>query len=97
WAWLAASGRRRMTDTTPRVIFSATIDEAGNIRPDEVNATRGRLSRFVPKKSRRVTVTVSRYVKPKTNPQLALFHGPILAAWSEFCGYDMYEMKRELK
>lgn len=80
-----------------RVVFPATVDEAGVIKPEKVNETRGRLQRFMPKKDRRVTVTVSRYVKPKSNPQLALFHGPVLHAWSEFCGYDPPEMKRELK
>lgn len=80
-----------------RITFQARIDESGNLVSERPNETRGRLVRFVPKKDRRVTVTVGRYVKPKSNPQLALFHGPILAAWSEFCGYDLYEMKRELK
>lgn len=86
-----------MSDGMERVTFTAYVDESGEIRPEKVNETKGRLQRFVPKKDRRVTVTVGRYVKPKSNPQLALFHGPILSAWSEFCGYDLYEMKRELK
>lgn len=75
-------------------MFPATIDDRGRLRPDAVNATAGRLARW---KGRHVTVTVSRYVKSKTNPQLALFHGPILDAWSDFTGYDPDEMKKELK
>lgn len=75
-------------------MFGATITPQGQIHPDAVNATAGRLARW---KGRHVTVVVSRYVKPKSNHQLALFHGPILDAWSDFTGYDPDEMKRELK
>jgi hypothetical protein len=61
-----------MSDGVDRFLFAATIDEQGVIRPDRVNETKGRLVKW---KGRHCTVTVSRYVKPKTNPQLALFFG----------------------
>lgn len=82
-----------------RVTFSATVDERGKIRFDNRNETLGRLARFVPKVDRRVTVTVSRYVKPKSNPQLGLYFASegILECWAAFCGYDRDEMHRELK
>lgn len=83
-----------MSDGAEQIVFPATIDERGGFRPDRVNETRGRLARWG---GRHVTVTVSRYVKSKSNPQLALFHGPVLHAWSDFTGYDPDEMKRELK
>lgn len=83
-----------MSDGAEQIVFPATIDQRGGFRPDRVNETRGRLARW---SGRRVTVTVSRYVKSKSNPQLALFHGPVLHAWSDFTGYDPDEMKRELK
>lgn len=91
----------RLPEGAERIVFSATIDDHGRIHPDEVNATAGRLGRW---KKRHVTVTVSRYVKPKTNPQLAVYfmEAPtnppgVLECWSEFTGYDRDEMHRELK
>lgn len=86
-----------MTEGLERVTFSAVVDEQGEIKAERVNEARGRLSRFVPKKDRRVLVTVSRYVKPKTNPQLALFFGAIVPAWCEFTGYEPDEMDTELR
>ena len=77
-------------------MFSATITPQGTIHPDAVNATAGRLARW---RGRRVTVTVSRYVKPKSNPQLGLYfrENGILDCWAEYSGYDRDEMHRELK
>lgn len=80
--------------TDERIVFSGVVSETGHVRPDAVNVTRGRLAKW---KGRRVTVVISRYVKSKTNPQLALFHGPVLEAWSDYTGYERDEMKRELK
>jgi hypothetical protein len=83
-----------LSDGTEKIVFGATIDAQGRIHPDAANATAGRLAKW---RGRHVTVSVARYVKSKTNPQLALFHGPILEAWAEWCGYDPADMKRELK
>jgi hypothetical protein len=85
-----------VSEGSERVVFSATITPQGVIHPDAVNATAGRLARWG---KRHVTVTVSRYVKPKSNPQLGLYfmEGGILECWAEFCGYDRDEMHRELK
>jgi hypothetical protein len=76
------------------VVFSAIIDDHGGFHPDRVNETRGRLSKW---KGRHVTVTVRRYVKSKTNPQLALYFSQVVPAWSEYTGYDPDEMHKELK
>lgn len=84
-----------MSEGAERVVFGATVQPDGRLKPDAVNETKGKLARRM--KGQHVTVTVSRFVKPKSNPQLALFHGPVLEAWSDFCGYDPAEMKRELK
>lgn len=85
-----------MNEATERYVFTGTVDEKGHVKPDAVNQTRGRLARW---KGKRVTVTVARYVKPKTNPQLGLYfrEGGILDAWADFTGYDRDEMHRELK
>lgn len=83
-----------MSDGRDYIVYSATITEDGRLKPDAINQTRGRLAKW---KNRHVNVTVSRYVKSKTNPQLALFHGPVLQGWSDYTGYDPDETKRELK
>lgn len=83
-----------MSDGQERYSFAAFIDEKGKLVPEKVNETAGRLAKWHHKK---VTVTVSRYVKSKTNPQLGLYYGPVLEAWSEFTGYDRVEMHHELK
>jgi hypothetical protein len=88
-----------MSEATARVTFSAVINESGTIIPDEPNKVRGRLSRFCPKKNRRVTVTVTRYVPPKSQPQLGLYFrdGGILDSFAEFVGDDRDAMHRDLK
>lgn len=85
-----------MREALDRIVFGATITDRGAILADFVNSTAGRLAKW---KGRHVTVTISRYVKAKSNPQLALYfmEGGILHAWSEFTGYDPDEMHRELK
>ncbi len=83
-----------MSDGSERIVYSGTVTEEGRIRPDAVNQTAGRLSKW---KGRHVTVTVSRYVKSKTNPQLALYFGPVLEAWSDYTGYTADEMDDELR
>lgn len=86
-----------MSEETERIVYSAIIDAKGCIHADAVNATTGKLSRW---KGRHVTVTVSRYIKPKTNPQLGLyFREPdgILSCWEDYTGYTRDEMHKELK
>lgn len=78
-----------------RITFEATVSPDGRFTPKEVKATRWRLSKW---NGRKVLVTVSRYVKPKTNPQLAYFHGIILPALAEHTGEDDLEaLKRDVK
>lgn len=88
-----------MTEATARLIFSATIDDAGDIHAEQPNKIRGRLQRLMPKKDRRVTVTVERYVPPKTNPQLGYYFAPggVLDCWAEYTGYERDEAHKELK
>jgi hypothetical protein len=81
-------------DGEDRIIFSGVIDPKGHVQPDRVNETRGRLAKW---KGRKVTVIVSRYVRPKTNPQLATYFGPILDAYCDYHGYTKDEMDQELR
>ena len=83
-----------MTEEAESIVFSGVVTEKGHVQPDAVNSTRGRLAKW---KGRRVTVTVERYIKSKTNAQLNFFHGPVVQAWSEWTGYSLKEMKKELK
>jgi len=83
-----------MSEGSERIVYSGTVTATGLIEPDAVNATAGRLAKW---KGRHVTVTVSRYVKSKTNPQLALYFGEVVPPWAEYCGYDPDEMHKELK
>ena len=85
-----------MTEGSERIIFTGTVDERGRVSPDQVNATRGRLARW---KGRRVTVSVSRYVKSKTNPQLGLYFrdGGILDAWADWVADDRDSVHKDLK
>ncbi len=85
---------RAVSEGSETVTFAATVDERGMLHPEGGKILRGRLSLW---RGRKVTVSVRRYVKSKTNEQLAFFHGPVLEAWSDHCGYDVDEMKRELK
>ena len=84
---------------TERVTLTGEIDERGKVRLDNPNAAHGRLARFVPKVDRKVSITFTRYVKSKSNPQLGLFfrQNGILDCWAEYCGYDRDEMHKELK
>lgn len=87
-----------MSEGSEKIVFPATITERGVIHADAVNATAGRLAKW---KGRHVTVTVSRYIKSKTNPQLGLYfqENPpgVLQCWADYCGYDRDEMHKELK
>lgn len=83
-----------MNDGEERITYSGVVTPQGQIHADSVNVTAGRLSKW---KGRHVTVTVSRYVKSKTNPQLALYFGPVLDAWMDYTGYTKDEMDRELR
>lgn len=74
-----------MSEGSETFTFHGLIEETGKVLPDNRNAVRGRLARW---KGRRVTVRVKRYVKPKSNPQLEIFHGPIVEAFMDYCGSD---------
>lgn len=84
------------TETGERFMFSASVDSVGTIHPDEPNRTRGRLAAW---NGQRVTVTVERYVRPKTDDQMGYYYARsgVLDCWAEYCGYDREEMHRELK
>lgn len=85
-----------MSETGERIVFTGKIDERGHVKPDAVNQTRGQLARW---KGRRVTVTVKRYAKPKTLPQLGLYFmaGGVLDCWSEYIGDDRDGAHKDLK
>lgn len=83
-----------MGSETERVEFPAKVDERGLIHPEMDESRRERLRRW---KGQRVLVTVERYRKPKTNPELALYFGVLLPAFADHCGYDEKDMHRELK
>ena len=85
-----------MSEGSERIVFPATITDRGVIHPDAVNATAGRLAKW---KGRHVNVAVTRYVKPKTNPQLGLYfrRGGILDAWADWIGDDREAAHKDLK
>lgn len=74
--------------------FGAKVGEDGRFTPDEANRVHGRLARW---KGKHVLVTVSRWVKPKTLPQLAYYFSTILPTWAEYAGEYEREWHRELK
>lgn len=76
------------------LVFAATVSPQGVLVPDAPNATAGKLSKW---KGRHVTVTASRYIKPKSQPQLGKYFADVVPAWAEFCGYDPSEAHKELK
>jgi hypothetical protein len=82
------------SESGERLIFAATVQPDGRLQPDAVNATAGRLARW---KGRHVTVTVSRFVRPKSMPQLALYFAAVVPPYADYCGYDPDEMHKELK
>lgn len=86
-----------MSEGSEAIVFTGKVDEKGHVKPDEVNRTRGRLARW---KGRRVTVTVKRYVKPKTLPQLGWYFAEgwgILDCWADYIGDDREAVHRDLK
>jgi hypothetical protein len=85
-----------VSEGSEAIVFSGKVDEKGHVKPDEVNRTRGRLTRW---KGRRVTVTVKRYAKPKTSPQLGLYFmaGGILDCWADYIGDDRDGAHADLK
>ena len=85
-----------MSEWSGKIAFSGTVTDKGTVKPDEVNVTRGRLSRW---KGRRVSVTVTKYVKPKSNPQLGLYFREtgILDAWCDYVGDDRDSVHKDLK
>ena len=77
-----------------RLVFEATIADDGKVKPAQVAATSVRLQRW---KGHKVLVTVSRWVKPKSQPQLGYYFAAIVPFWSEHTGYELDEMHVELK
>jgi hypothetical protein len=77
-----------------RLVFEAQITEDGRIKPLQVAAAGVRLQRW---RGRKVLVTVSRWVKPKSQPQLGYYFSTIVPFWSEHTGYEQDEMHVELK
>lgn len=84
----------RKDEGQERLVYAATVSPLGVLTPDAPNATAGKLARW---KGRHVTVSVARYVKPKSLPQLGKYFADVVPAWAEYCGYDEDEMHRELK
>ncbi len=82
------------SEGSERIVYSATLSPQGQIVPDAANATAGKLARW---HGRHVTVSVTRYIKPKSLPQLALYFSQVVPPWAEFTGYDLDDMHKELK
>jgi hypothetical protein len=77
-----------------RLTFEAEIKPDGRFSPRDAMATRARLAKW---KGRKVLVTVSRYVKSKTLPQLGYYFGVILPFWAESAGYTEKELDDDLR
>lgn len=77
-----------------RITFEATVTPEGHCKPAAVIATRVSLQRW---KGRKVNVTVARWVKAKTQPQLGYYFAVVVPYWSEHSGYEEDEMHVELK
>lgn len=81
------------------ITFEVELDPRGKMHPVGARGVRGRLARWGTRKApgNKALVTVRRFVKLKSNNQLAYFHGPVLEYWCEYTGYEKDEMKWELK
>jgi len=77
-----------------RIAFEAELDDKGHMHPHGAQVIRARLAKW---KGRRVLVTVAKFVKPKTLPQLGYYFDVVLPVWADHCGYDEDEMHVELK
>jgi hypothetical protein len=78
------------------IVFSGTVSELGKVLPDKPNVVRGRLARW---KRRDVTVTVTRYIQPKSMGQLGKYFvkGGVLDCWAEYIGDDRESVHHDLK
>jgi hypothetical protein len=77
-----------------RIAFEAEVDDKGRIHPQGAQVIRARLAKW---KGRKVLVTVARFVKNKTLPQLGYYFDVIVPIWADHAGYDEDEMHTELK
>ena len=77
-----------------KVVFDAVIEHGGTIRPAHFQATHERLEKW---HGKHVTVTVERFVKSKSNPQLRFYFGVVVPLWAESAGYEEDEMDIELR
>lgn len=83
-----------MSEGKAKIVYDAVIEHGGTVRPAHYAQTMARLEKW---HGRHVTVTVERYVKSKSNPQLAYYFGLVVPAWSDYTGYEEDEMHAELK
>lgn len=83
-----------MPQEAERIVFESVIDDQGRFHPEQALAVRARLARW---HGRRVLVTVSRWIKPKTLPQLGYYFGVVLPYWAEHAGYTQDELHEQLK
>jgi hypothetical protein len=81
-------------ESKAKIVFDAVIEHGGTIRPAHFQETHARLEKW---HGKHVTVTVERFVKSKSNPQLAYYFGVVVPLWSEHSGYEEDEMHTELK
>ena len=77
-----------------KIVFDAVIEHGGTIRPAHWQQTHERLGKF---DGKHVTVTVERFVKSKSNPQLRYYFGCIVPLWADSAGYEEDEMDIELR
>ena len=77
-----------------RIVFDAVIESGGTIRPAHWQATHERLEKW---HGKHVTVTVEKFIKSKSNPQLRYFFGVVVPLWAASAGYEIDEMDIELR
>lgn len=81
-------------ESKARIVYDAVIEHGGTIRPAHYAETMARLEKW---HGKHVTVTVEKFVKSKSNPQLRYYFGPLIRYWCEFTGYEEDEMDVELR
>lgn len=75
-----------------KITVEAVISPRG-----EINLPASDRARLAKLAGKHVTVIVERFVKSKSNPQLAYYYGVAVPLWAEHCGYEEDEMHVELK
>lgn len=81
-------------ESKARIVYDAVIEHGGTIRPAHYAETMARLEKW---HGKHVTVSVERFVKSKSNPQLRYYFGFVVPLFSDTTGYEEDEMDVELR